>query len=412
MWKMIKGGFLGLAVVLMVVLAGAIGYNVGDDSPTPGAASSGSEFDLLNEVYNILREDFVEPQKVSPAALEEGAIDGLINSLDDRHTTYIDPAAFASGVDPISGTFDGIGAQVSQDINTKQIVIVSPFRGSPAEQAGIRIGDVILEVDGQSTEGWSVANAVDKIRGPQGTSVRLKVEHSDGTTEEVTVVRRKIEVPTVFGNFGDNPQFKLVDANGDVVPDIAYVELQQFTEPAVPAMRKALKQVQDAGYKAIILDLRRNPGGSLDATAQITDMFMNKGIIITQVDRNGNRSELEGKDGGEATDIPLAILAGPGSASGAEVLAGALRDNGRAVLVGQTTFGKGSVNHLRELSNGGALYVTIARWLTPKGELIEGKGLQPDILVEPTEEENTTGVGPQLFAAIDYLRQEIKTPGG
>ncbi|HZP27203.1 MAG TPA: S41 family peptidase, partial [Dehalococcoidia bacterium] len=141
----------------------------------------------------------------------------------------------------------------------------------------------------------------------------------------------------------------------------------------------------------------------------ITDMFMNRGVIITEVDRNGKRSELDATDGGLATDLPLAILVGPGSASGSEVLSAALRDNGRAVLIGQTTFGKGSVNFLVELSNGGALYVTAARWLTPKGQLIEGVGLTPDIVVAPGDTEATTGVGPQLFAAIDYLRQQIRT---
>jgi len=396
-----------LAAVLVVFLAGAIGYNRGHSDSHAG--SGGADFAVLQEVYGILQRDFVEPDKVKPEALEQGAIDGLIQSLHDRHTTYIDPDSYRAGIDPISGTVNGIGVLVSLDTTTNRIVVISPYRGSPAEIAGIRAGDVILDVDGQSTEDWTLPQAEKVIRGPEGTTVRLTVQHKTGSVEELTVTRRKIELPTVFTNLGLQPDFRLVDSAGSTVTDIAYIQLQQFTQPSVAAVETALRQVRAGSYKAIILDLRGNPGGALDATADITDMFMNRGVIITEVDRNGKRSELDATDGGLATDLPLAILVGPGSASGSEVLSAALRDNGRAVLIGQTTFGKGSVNFLVELSNGGALYVTAARWLTPKGQLIEGVGLTPDIVVAPGDTEATTGVGPQLFAAIDYLRQQIRT---
>ncbi|HZP25818.1 MAG TPA: PDZ domain-containing protein, partial [Dehalococcoidia bacterium] len=265
-----------LAAVLVVFLAGAIGYNRGHSDSHAG--SGGADFAVLQEVYGILQRDFVEPDKVKPEALEQGAIDGLIQSLHDRHTTYIDPDSYRAGVDPISGTVNGIGVLVSLDTTTNRIVVISPYRGSPAEIAGIRAGDVILDVDGQSTEDWTLPQAEKVIRGPEGTTVRLTVQHKTGSVEELTVTRRKIELPTVFTNLGLQPDFRLVDSAGSTVTDIAYIQLQQFTQPSVAAVETALRQVRAGSYKAIILDLRGNPGGALDATADITDMFMNRGV--------------------------------------------------------------------------------------------------------------------------------------
>jgi len=190
-----------------------------------------------------------------------------------------------------------------------------------------------------------------------------------------------------------------------VVPDVAYIELQQFTEQTVGDLSKELKKVVDDGYKGLILDLRRNPGGALDATVNVADMFLDGGTVLTQVDRDGKRTEYDAKPGGEAVNLPVAILVSKGSASGSEVLSGALRDHGRAKLIGEQTFGKGSVNHIRELSNGGALYVTIARWITPNGEQIEGVGLTPDIPITPSDDDVKNNRDTQLFAAIDYLHQ-------
>jgi carboxyl-terminal processing protease len=192
------------------------------------------------------------------------------------------------------------------------------------------------------------------------------------------------------------------------VNDLAYVELEQITEATVPDLRTTVAELSDQGYRGIILDLRRNPGGSLSATVDVADLFLEGGRILTQVDRDGNETTYDAHPGDAGEDMPVVILVGPGSASGAEVIAGALRDNHRAVLVGETTFGKGSVNHLRELSDGGAIYITIARWLTPNGEQIEGIGLAPDIQVTPSEEDIEAERDVQLYRAIDYLRQEVQ----
>jgi len=405
MWKAAKWGTFTLAMALAIALSGVVGHTIGDRGSSSttitvgGNGGDAGDYAILQEIEDILHQDFVNPDAVNTQTLLNGAIDGEIKALGDAHTVYISPEDFSLGVDIISGTFQGIGAQVDQDPVTGEIVIVTPFRDSPAEKAGIKAGDVILAVDGESTEGWSVAEAVKRIRGEQGTPVTLTIR-SGAETRDVTIERDTIVIPTVFTR-------EVKDAAGNVVPDMAYIELQQFTEETVDDLSKALKQAKEDGYKGIILDLRRNPGGALDATVSVADMFLDGGVVLTQVDREGNRTEYKAKSGGEAVDLPVAILVSKGSASGSEVLAGALRDHGRAKLIGEQTFGKGSVNHIRELSNGGALYVTIARWLTPNGEQIEGVGLTPDIPVTLSKEDIDAGRDTQLFAAIDYLHQEF-----
>ncbi len=405
MWKTLKLSLALTFVTLVVAFGGALGFALGEDKGggSPGSATvpnSSVEFGILDEIADILREDFVNPGAVTDRALQQGSIQGIIDELGDPHTVYITPESYQGGFDIITGTFEGIGATVDQDPITGEIVIVAPFHGSPAEEAGVRPGDAILAVDGESTEGWSVQDAVSRIRGPDGSTVTLTLRHVDRETEDVAIERGTIVVPTVFVE-------DVLDENGELVPDLAYIEIQQFTERTVNDMREALQQVADGGYSGLILDLRLNPGGGLDATVNVTDMFLDGGRVLTQVDRDGVEIPYNARLGGEATEIPIVILVGPNSASGSEVLAGALRDHGRAQLVGDQTFGKGSVNHLRELSNGGALYVTIARWLTPNGDLIEGVGLTPDVQVDTTDDELITGAGPQLYAAIDLLNQQL-----
>jgi len=401
------GGMVAVVVVLLSVMSGVVGFVVGGGGEEDGGGvattepSDNADFGILDEIYNVIREDFVDQSAVDQQALRQGAIDGVIEALNDAHTIYIDPESYALGVDIISGEFQGIGARVRQDAATGEIVIVAPFRDSPAEIAGIRSGDVVLAVDGESTQGWTDDEAVRRIRGPEGTEVTLSVRHSNGETEDITVTRDTIVIPTVFTR-------PLEDADGNVVSDLAYVELEQITEKTVPDLRTTVADMSDQGYRGIVLDLRRNPGGSLSATIDVADLFLEDGRILTQVDREGNETTYDAHPGDAGEDIPLVILVGPGSASGAEVIAGALRDHQRAILVGETTFGKGSVNHLRELSDGGAIYITIARWLTPNGEQIEGIGLAPDIQVTPSEEDIEADRDVQLYRAIDYLRQEVQ----
>ena len=406
MWKTTKLGLAAAGLAFIILMVGVVGYAVGDTGASDNGAPANSRpaqntnsegYAILDEIEGILQEDFVNPDAVNPDLLHDGAIQGLIESLGDPHTVYISPEDFAVGIDIISGAFEGIGAQVDQDPVTGEIVIVAPFRDSPAEAAGILPGDVLVSVNGESAEGWSVADAVKKIRGPQGTEVTLVVRHDDASEVEVTITRETIEVPTVFAD-------EVVGQDGNPIENLAYLEIQQFTEQTAGNLDQELGRVVDAGYEGLILDLRRNPGGGLDSTVEVADMFLDHGIIITQIDRNGRETVYEAHEGNDVADLPIVVLVGPGSASGSEVLAAALRDHGRATLIGEKTFGKGSVNHIRNLSNGGALYVTIARWRTPNGELIEGVGLEPDVAVALTPEDVEAQRDTQLFKAIEFLQ--------
>jgi carboxyl-terminal processing protease len=399
MWTFLKWSLLGLTIALLVSLAGVTGYAIHDNSGSSTASTTNGNYAILNEVQDILQQDFVLPDAVKPDVLQKGAIDGVIAALNDPHSQYIPPADYQKGVELISGTFEGIGASVIQDPTNGEIIITAPFHGSPADQAGVLPGDAILAIDGESTTGWTTAQAVQKIRGAAGTPVTISVRHPDGTTADITIIRATVAVPNVFTQ-------GVTDATGSAVPDIAYIQIQSFTNQTVPDMQAALQNVHDKGYSGLILDLRNNLGGSLDATVNVADMFLDSGIVLTQVDRDGSKTEYDAKSGVIA-DIPVVILVNKNSASGSEVLSGALQDHGVAKLIGQQTFGKGSVNHLRQLSNGGALYVTIARWLTPNGTLIEGVGLTPDVKMDPTPADIQGQPGPELWTAIDLLHSEI-----
>ncbi len=313
MWKTLKLSLALTFVTLIVAFGGALGFALGEDDGGGSAGSttvpnSSAEFAILDEIADILREDFVNPDAVTDQALQQGSIQGIIDELGDPHTVYITPEAFQSGFDLISGTFEGIGATVDQDPVTGEIIIVTPFRGSPAEDAGILPGDAILAVDGESTEGWSIQDAVSRIRGPDGSTVTLTVRHVDRETEDITIERGTIVVPTVFVE-------DVLDENGDLVPDLAYIEIQQFTERTVGDMREALKQIEDGGFSGLILDLRLNPGGGLDATVRVTEMFLDGGLVLTQVDRDGIETPYEARSGVEATEIPIVLLVGPNSDS-------------------------------------------------------------------------------------------------
>ncbi|MFQ5880109.1 MAG: S41 family peptidase [Dehalococcoidia bacterium] len=409
-----------LLVAVLVSLAGIVGFSLGEDrggdaqvpAATDGrrqatAPGDRPDFSILDQIYDVLRRDFVDQNALDdPEVLRQGAIDGIISALGDPHTVYIDPESYELGTDIISGTYQGIGAQVAQDPTTNEIVIVTPFTDSPAEEAGIRPGDAIVAVDGESTEGWSVSQAVRRIRGRPGTDVALTVRHANGDVEDVTITRDVIVVQTVYT---DPPLGVFEDASGNPVEDLAYIRIEQFTDQTPRALRSLLQQVVDQGHRGLILDLRLNPGGGLSATVEVADLFLDGGVVLMQVNRDGSERVFEATAGGPATDMPVVVLVGPGSASGAEVLAAALRDNGRATLIGETTFGKGTVNNLRELRDGGALFVSIARWLTPSGEQIEGVGVIPDIPVELTDEAIDSGQDVVLYEAIDFLRQKVQT---
>ncbi len=417
--------FLMLAVV---ALAFGLGYGVSelrnDDSPAPASGTpsdgdpAGSGGDtlgaaILDEIYEILSTSHINKDILDPSTFRQAAIEGVLSTLNDRETQYLTPTQVAQGALDLASIYEGIGASVTD--RNGVVEIVAPFRDSPAELAGLRAGDIVLAVDGDPTDGWSSAQAVQRIRGPQGTPVTLRVLHTDGTTEEITIIRGEIPIQTVYleprlevipGESGED----LVDSAGEVVTDIAYVNITDFRERTAIEVRESLRDLESQGYRGLILDLRSNPGGRLDTTIQATDEFMESGRILSQINADRAETIWDAERGGVATNIPIVVLLDGGSASGSEVMAAALRDNGRATIIGTRSYGKGTVNQLRELTSCGipgqcgALYISIGEWLTPNGERIEGIGIFPDIELPMTQDDYIEHGDIQLFRAIEVLR--------
>jgi carboxyl-terminal processing protease len=416
MLKVARWTVLTLLAAAVIALAFTVGFVAnetrggGSQPAAPAEAGLSSsekvDFKTLNQILDILSKEYVDPDRLDDRALYEAAINGLLKSLSDTGTFYVDPDTYRINVLPSSGTFEGIGATVSQQGG--EIVIVAPIKGTPAEAAGIRSGDVILAVDGESTDGWSVDQAVLKIRGPAGTPVTLTIRHPDETTEDITIVRDEIRVESVSTT---PPGGTLKDENGNAVTDIAYVRITEFTGRTEEELRPVLRDVSGGGYQGLVLDLRGNPGGLLDTVVGVADMFLDRGIILVEVSRSGDERVYNASSGGEAVDIPIVVLVDQFSASGSEVLSAAIQENGRGIIMGEKTFGKGTVNTARPLSDGGALFVSIARWLTPDRIQIDGVGIQPDIEVALSDEDINLRRDTQLLRAIDYLRSQAATAG-
>ena len=409
---LIAAGFLAAIIVLddgdevatPAAVAELTATPAADTPPTPDASVADGGVNIhpgiFDEIVDILAEDFVEPERIDRQFLFEGAIGGIFTALNDPHSTYIDPQTFSISRTDFSGAFQGIGATIAQQDNF--VVIVRPLPGTPAERAGIMAGDIILEVDGDSAEGWSVEKAVLRIRGRTGTTVELLVRHADGTEELIPITRDEILVASVGTS---PPGGVLKDSDDNEVTDLAYIRIRTFTARTPTELRRAIEAAGDV--KGLILDLRSNPGGLLVETAQTADLFLDGGTILVQVDRDGNE-QIFNAQSGTVTDIPIAILQDEFSASGSELLAAALQENDRAIVVGAPSFGKGTVSHARDLSNGGAVYVSIARWLTPDRNLIEGQGVTPDIEVELTVEDIEERRDVALYRAIDALRGQVE----
>ena len=365
----------------------------------PAAVPDGLQ--IVWEAYSILSREYVLPEKIDPDLLAEAAVVGMLEALDDRYTSYISPSTFKIDQQGFQGNFGGIGAQVEASPDRRGVIITRPLPNTPAERAGILAGDRILAVDGVDALGWSVLEAVNKIRGEKGTPVTLTVEHVGSLDPvDITIIRDTIDDPSVM----------VID-----VPDTKYgrIRISQFTAQTSRELRQGVQKLIDNGAEGIILDLRGNPGGLLSATVDVASEFLTDGLVTYEVDSRGKKDEWKVKKGGNFPKIPMVTLVDNFSASGSEVLAGALQDQGRSVVIGTNTFGKGSVNLLRGLSNGGGVYLTIGHWFTPNGRLIEEVGVEPDVIVEFDAEalganpQTNEGGDPQVEAAIKQLDFQI-----
>lgn len=354
---------LSLLSVAILVIAFGFGYILG-----VVAAPKDPAFTSVEQVWNIILSDYVEKDRIDVDQLSQAAINGMLELLDDPYTTYLDKESYQLSFEDLEGKFEGIGAVITVG-DDGQILVVAPIDGTPAAGAGIQPGDTILEVDDISTVGMGLYEVILKVRGQKGTSVNLLILHP-GETEpvEIVIIRDEIKI--------DSVSFEMKD-------DIAYIRISEFNERTNEELTPVLEAIDAASATGIIIDLRSNPGGLLQTVIDVTSRFVDEGLLVISVrDNEGNLEELKANKQQITTDLPIVVLVDSFSASGSEVLSGALQDYDRATIAGSTTYGKGSVNYLQQLADGSGIYITAARWLTPNGNLIEGKGIVPDVELE------------------------------
>jgi carboxyl-terminal processing protease len=419
----IRSIVLSLAVIILCV---GIGYRLGEQraipqlSGQPRSSSSSTsvapptglsnDFSLFWNVWQKMFAYYIDNKQLDVQKMIYGAISGMVAAADDPYTSFFPPKENKEFKQDLGGEFEGIGAQL--DTKDGRIIILSPLKKSPAEAAGLKPGDFILKVDGEDTAGWTVEDAVNKIRGKKGTSVTLTIVHEgERQTKDITVVRDTILVPSVeswvkpiseITEIQSATESAAFRASSD---RIAYIKLSRFGDNTNADWKKAvddiISQESRQSAKGLIFDMRYNPGGYLDGAVFIASEFLKSGTVVSQKNTDGSSDSLTVNRRGRLLDIPMVVLINKGSASAAEIVAGALRDYDRAIIVGETSFGKGTVQTPFELEKGSSVHITTGRWYLPKGDSIAKKGIMPDILVPMTNATATSDA--QLAKAIEQL---------
>ncbi len=413
--------------VLLLVSAFLVGYYVGVTKISlqwkayqphieitgkePPPSVSYMDFTPFWSVLTKLEQSYYDKTAFDPQKILEGAITGLVSSFDDPYTVYLPARINTEFKQGLAGQFEGIGAELGMR-DDKQIIIVAPLDGSPAKIAGLKPQDAIVKVDGELTSGWPITKAVENIRGKKGTKVALTIlREKEEKTRNVDVVRDTITVKsvTVWVKKVDEIDSVKKEAklHGQGEKKIAYIRLSQFGDSTDKEWSQAVKEVDravknDQSLAGTVLDLRNNPGGYLSEAVFIASEFLKTDTtVVLQEDANGNRGRLAVEREGLLKDTPLVVLINKGSASASEIVAGALSDHKRATLIGETSFGKGTIQKAEELSGGSGLHITVAKWLTPNGTFVHKKGITPDVVVPADKNGDDNDV--QLAKAIEYL---------
>lgn len=414
-----------LRIILIALLSGLIGYSIGVNKITydwknykphlsvvskePPASITNVDFSLFWAVWQKLENSYYDKKVIDPQQLVNGAISGMVESLGDPYTVFLPPKQNNDFKQGLAGEkFEGIGAELG--MKDKQIIVVAPLDGMPARRAGIKIGDAILKVDNQPTAGWTLPQAVEKIRGKKGTSITLTILHKGQTKPvDIAIVRDTIHVKSVDGWVRELKDIANIKLSGRLKTKednkIAYIKVSQFGDKTnqewVSMVNTISLELNKGDVTGLILDLRNNPGGYLTDATFIASEFLKNGAIVVEEKGNGERIDFPVTRKGVLIDTPMVVLINKGSASASEIVAGALRDRRNIKLIGEVSFGKGTIQQADDLGNGAGLHVTIAKWLTPNGTWVHGKGLTPDITVEI--DENDQSHDAQLERAVEEL---------
>ncbi|MCR4329395.1 MAG: S41 family peptidase [Candidatus Roizmanbacteria bacterium] len=373
-------------------------------SASTGISKTGvtTDMSLFWNVWNILEEKYVNETKLNKEKMVFGAIKGMVASLNDPYTYFMTPTENKESKDDLGGLYEGIGAQLGKKDDA--IIIVSPLKGSPAEASGVLSGDAILAVNNKSTKGWTIGKAVNEIRGKRGTEVLLTLGRESGTID-LKIKRESIVIDPVELSYKTSK-----DCLSENCPQVAYIRIVQFGDQTNEKWDKVVSEVAQKwsaqSIRGLVLDVRGNPGGYLESAVYLASDFLKpNSVVVKQVYSKSRSKEYKVTRSGFLYDIPVAVLVDQGSASAAEILAGALKDYGKAQLVGEKTFGKGSVQEAMDLNQGTGLHVTVAKWVLPKGAWINGTGIVPDIKVD----NSTTGTDTLTDVTDNQLQKAIET---
>lgn len=388
-----KFHFIMLLFFMVFLSAGitTVALKFGKEKVVP-ATNDRQEFNKLYEAYDTLSSKYYK--SLNQNKLINGAINGMVEALDDPYSDYMSKDEAKSFHSSISSSFEGIGAEIQE--KDGHITIVSPIKGSPAEKAGLKPNDIILSVNGKSLQGMNSTQAVTMIRGKKGTKVELSIQRpGTGAPMSVPIIRDEIPIETVYGEMVDDK--------------IAKVQITSFSSNTSNELVKTLNDLQKKGMKGLVLDLRQNPGGLLDQAVTISSMFVPKGkVIVKEEDRNGKITEIPSENKGNP-NLPLVVLIDKGSASASEILSAAVKESAGVPLVGEKSFGKGTVQTASDFSDGSNLKFTIAKWLTPNGNWIHKKGIKPDYEVALPEYSTLPIINPDKELALSSSSTEVQT---
>ena len=391
-WPSRKQALFVLLDLLLLALAFGAGFGAADALSLLPSRSSGTSLAMYGDVWRLVEQDFIGTLPTQQAR-EYGAIRGSLAALNDPYTVFVEPQSHQREREDLQGSFGGIGVNMRR--NPQGDLVFTPLPDSPAARAGVQDGDVLLTVDSKPiTSSMSFDDIAALVRGKVGTQVTIIVRRASVDAPlSFTITRQVIETPSVESRILDN------------APQIGYIAINRFTERSGDEVNRAVTDLRQKGAQKLILDLRDNGGGLLGSAVDVSSQFLEEGkVVLYEKQKNQPEQTFKTKGGGAALDLPLVVLINHGTASASEIVSGALRDNQRAVLIGEKTFGKGSVQHIYDLKDGSSLHVTAAEWFTSNHHQLTGNGLAPDVTVARSNEDIAAGRDPQLDQAVAYLQ--------